>query len=185
MIIDFFETLGDDPQDQLADVWDTILEETAAFNKVQEACVSSLMKVNWPGAVSHLDKLSCRECASSLIGQLDRDNTDSALTTGKCFQCGEEYYHEQIVEMVVGATYDFDTYLAAKNGESSPVATCPNCGVDTYVEDGEVQICFSCSETFGGQCDRCGESISIHDYNPDNPAFCSYCAHVWEKVIQE
>ena len=39
MVIDFLETLKEDPQDVLADVWDTILEETNAFNKVQKSCM--------------------------------------------------------------------------------------------------------------------------------------------------
>ncbi|SFU00161.1 hypothetical protein [Mesorhizobium sp. YR577] len=185
MIIDFFEILNEDPQSTLADVWDTILEEKDAFDRVQKSCVDSLLHVNWPGEVRDLDQMSCPKCASSLIGQADRENTDSDYIKGKCFQCGEEFNQQEIVEMVVATSYEIDSYLAAKNGEGSPIADCPECGAATYVENGEASICFSCKETVAGRCSRCGTAITVHEYNPEYPELCGYCAHVLEKVMRE
>lgn len=62
---------------------------------------------------------------SSLIGQTDRDNIESEAADAKCFQCGHEYDQRQLAEMVVSASYEIDAYYAAKNGDSSPIATCP------------------------------------------------------------
>jgi hypothetical protein len=185
MVIDFFETLKEDPQDVLDGVWETILEETSTFNKVQRACFDSLIRLNWPGEVRRLDHMSCRTCGSSLIGQTDRDNTESEAAIGKCFQCGEEYDQEDLAEMVVAVSYEVDAYHAAKDGESSPIATCPECSAEAYVENGEVSACFACKETVGGECSRCSTDISVHEYNPEYPNLCSYCAHVWEKVMRE
>lgn len=185
MIIDFFETLKEDPQDVLENVWDTILEEANTFRKVQQSCKDSLMNLSWPGEVLNLDHISCRNCTSSLIGQVDRSNTNVTGAIGKCFQCGQEYDEENLVEMVVLASYQIDAYYAAKNGESSPINTCPNCNAETYVENGEISVCFACKETVGGECSRCSTDITVHEYNPDHPELCSYCAHVWEKMVRE
>ncbi|MBM2715852.1 hypothetical protein JQK88_32600 [Mesorhizobium caraganae] len=185
MIIDFFETLGEDPQETLSSVWDTILEETAAFEKVKKSCVDSLVRVDWPGEVRDLDRMSCRACSSSLIGQADRENTAPGGVRGKCFQCGEEFGRDTIIEMVVEASYEIDSYAATKDGQSSAIATCPECGVHAYVQSGEVDVCFNCQETVGGDCSRCGTNIDINEYNSDYPNLCGYCAHVFEKVMQE
>lgn len=185
MIIDFLETLKEDPQDVLADVWDTILEETNAFNRVQQSCIDSLLRLNWPGEVQRLDRISCRNCGSSLTGQADRDNADTEAADGKCFQCGQEYDQQQLAEMVVSASYEIDAYYAAKDGESSPVAICPECNAEAYVENGEVSVCFACKETVGGECSRCSADITVHEYNPEYPGLCSYCAYTWEKVMRE
>ncbi|MER8734104.1 hypothetical protein NKH28_30575 [Mesorhizobium sp. M1227] len=120
MVIDFFETLK-----VLNEVWETILEETDTFNKVQKACMDSLMRLNWPGEISRLDRISCRTCGSCLIGQADRDNTDSETAIGKCFQCGEEFDQQQLAEIVVETSYEIDAYHAVKDGESSPIAKLP------------------------------------------------------------
>ena len=161
MVIDFLETLKEDPQDVLADVWDTILEETNAFNKVQKSCMDSLLRLNWPGEIGQLDRMSCTNCGSSLIGQTDRDNIESEAADAKCFQCGHEYDQRQLAEMVVSASYEIDAYYAAKNGDSSPIATCPECSADAYVENGEMSICFACKETIGGECSRCSADLSL------------------------
>lgn len=185
MIIDFFETLGEDPQEVLSEVWETILEQTEAFKKVQKSCVDSLEKVDWPSEVRDLDRMSCSACGSSLIGQADRDNTSSGWMRGKCFQCGEEFENQKIIEMVVEVSYEIDAYYAAKNGEASPVAMCPECGADAYVQTGELSVCFHCLDTIGGECIRCSTPIDVHEYNSDYPDLCGYCAHVTEKVMRE
>ncbi|ALA16499.1 MULTISPECIES: hypothetical protein [unclassified Chelatococcus] len=185
MVIEFFEILAENPQDVLSNVWETILEETDAFNKVQKNCIASIERLNWPGHVSRLDRMACSNCGSSLIGQADRDNDESESAVGKCFQCGEEFDQQQLAEMVVEASYGIDAYYAMKNGEFSPVATCPECGAEAYVENGEISVCFACKETVGGECSRCSTDIIVHEYNPDYPDLCSYCVHTWEKVMRE
>lgn len=185
MIIDFFETLKEDPQYLLADVWDSILEETEAFNKVQQSCFDSIRQLDWPGPVKNLQRISCTKCGSSLIGQVDRNNTDTFNADAKCFQCGEDYDQQQLAEMVVAASYEIDAYYAAKDGETSPIAYCPRCDADAYVENGEVSVCFSCKETVAATCSRCGVHISVHEYNPEHPELCGYCANQWDKMLRE
>jgi hypothetical protein len=185
MIIDFFETLGEDPREALPGVWETILEQTEAFNKVQKSCVDSLERINWPGEVHDLNRISCRACGSSLVGQVDRDNTSSERVRGACSQCGEEFENQDIVEMVVAASYEIDAFLAARNGEFSPVTSCPECGADAYVETGALSLCFHCHESVAGECMRCSTTIDVHEYSSDYPDLCSYCAHMTEKVMRE
>lgn len=185
MIIYFLEILKEDPQNVLKGVWDTILEETNTFNMVQENCVDSLLRLNWPGEVQDLDCMSCRNCGSSLIGQTDRDNTNIEAADVKCFQCGQKYDQQQFTEMVVLASYGVDAHYAAMRGGSSPIGTCPNCNAEAYVENGEVSVCFYCKTTIAGICTRCNACITVHEYNYDYPGLCSYCAHICEKVMKE
>lgn len=184
MVVDFFNLLEEDPQTKLAGVWDTILEQREAFERVQQRCLDSLQNVDWPAEVSRLDRLACPDCGSSLVGQADPDNDDHEHVVGKCHQCGEEIGFEKMMEVVVTASYEIDAYIRAKEGLDSSIATCPHCGVDAYVENGEVSVCFACGETLD-DCTRCGTRINVNEYNHDHPELCSYCAHMWEKVMRE
>ena len=185
MVVDFFSILKEDPQALLADVWDTNLEQREAFEKVQKQCLASLEVVGWPTEVSRLDRMACSNCGSSLVGQSDPENTDREHVISKCYQCGEEFGLERSMEMVVAAAFGIDAYILAKEGMNSPIADCPECGATAYVENGEVSICFACGESVAGKCTRCGTYIDVNEYNPDHPELCSYCAHMWEKVMRE
>lgn len=185
MVVDFFGILGEDPQFHLADVWDTILERRAAFEKVQKQCLDSLERVDWPAPVSDLDRMACPNCGSSLIGQADPGNEDREDVVGKCFQCGDEIGFEKMMEMVVEASYEVDAYIRAKEGMNSSIADCPDCGAAAYVETGEISVCFACGGSVSGECYRCSASIDVNEYNPDHPGLCSYCGHMVEKIMRE
>lgn len=185
MIVDFFAILDEDPQEHLADVWDTIIAERATFEKVRASCLASWEGVEWPASVKDLDKMACPSCQSSLVGQADSANTDHETIDGKCFQCGDEIDREKLMEMVVHASYEVDAYLMVKDGLNSAITYCPQCSVEAYVETGEVSVCFSCGESVAGECARCSNGIDVNEYNPDHPNLCSYCAHQWEKVMRE
>ena len=88
MVVDFFAILGEDPKEELGATWDTILAKREAFVKVQSACIASLEKIDWPGPVSDLDRMSCQNCGSSLIGQEDETNTDAQSFEAHCSHCG-------------------------------------------------------------------------------------------------
>jgi len=166
-------------------VWDTILEQRDAFEKVQKQCLANLEGVDWPAEVSDLDRMACPECGSSLIGQADPENEDREHVVGKCYQCGEEIDFEKTMEMVVAASYEVHAYILAKEGMNSPIADCPECGAPAYVESGEASVCFVCGESIAGECARCGAGIDVNEYNPDYPGLCSYCAYMSEKVMRE
>jgi hypothetical protein len=185
MIVDFFALLKEDPQEHLADVWDTIIAERKTFEKVRQACLESWEPVDWPAPVQNLDRMSCPNCKSSLVGQSSPENTDYQAVDGKCFQCGHEVDRERMMEMVVAASYEVAAYVMAKEGLNPAVATCPACCSNAYVDDGEYSVCFACGESIAGECARCSTTIDINEYSPDYPDLCSYCAHIWEKVMRE
>tara|TARA_R110002124_G_scaffold285442_1_gene463993 strand:- start:1386 stop:2348 length:963 start_codon:yes stop_codon:yes gene_type:complete len=185
MIVDFFKILEEDPQEYLADVWDTIIAERTTYEKIRASCLASWDSVDWPGPVQKLDKMSCPACQSSLVGQADPTNADHEQVDGKCFQCGEEIDRETMMEMVVQASYEMDAYIMAKEGLNAPYGHCPNCAANAYVDDGETSVCFACGESIAGECVRCSTTIDLNEYNPDYPDLCSYCAHQWEKVMRE
>lgn len=185
MVVDFCAILQEDPQLHLADVWDTILAEREAFEKVQQQCVTSLESVDWPAAVSSLDRMACPECGSSLLGQEDSENQDREDLVGKCYQCGAEINYGKMMELVVATSYDLDAYLMAKEGMNSPIANCPECAATAYVETSAASVCFVCGESIAGDCARCGAGIDVNEYNSDYPGLCSYCAYMSEKVMRE
>lgn len=185
MVVDFCTILGEDPQSQLADGWDTILAQRTAYEKVQKQCIASLERVDWPAQVSDLDRMACPECGSSLLGQDDPDNEDRESVVGKCYQCGAEIGFEKMMELVVAASYEIDAYIMAKEGMSSPIADCPECSAPAYVESGYTSICFICGESIAGDCARCGADIDVNEYNSEYPDLCSYCAYMSEKVMRE
>ena len=185
MVLDFFEILKDDPKEYLRDVWDTVLEQREAFEKVQKQCIDTLEKVDWPAEVSNLDRMSCPECSSSLIGQFDPSNTDSENVIGSCSQCEHEISNEKIIEMIVETSYAADVYIAFKEGGGDSIEACPNCTVVAYVETSEASVCFACGESVAGECIRCSGGINIHEYDNDQPDLCSYCAHQYEKLMRE
>lgn len=185
MVVDFFNILEEDPQIELLGVWGTILEQREAFEKVQKKCLESLKSVRWPAEVSNLDRMACPNCASSLVGQSDPDNTAHDHIVGKCYQCGKEISFEKMMEAVVTASFDTDAYIRAKEGLNSSIADCPHCWAKAYVENGEVSVCFACGETVSADCEHCGTRIDVNEYNHDNPELCSYCAHMWEKAMRE
>lgn len=185
MILDLFKILKEDPQEHLEDVWETIIAERAAFDKVQATCLTSLKTIEWPAPVKQLDIMSCPSCHSSLIGQANTDNTEYEAIEGKCYQCGQEIDRETLMEMVVQASYEIEAYIAVKEGSNSPIAICPHCWTDAYVNYGETNACFSCGESVRGECARCQAMIDVNEYNSDYPGLCSYCAHMAEKVMRE
>lgn len=185
MIVDFLVILGEEPQEHLGQVWTTILEQKDAFEKVQKSCLKSLEPITWPADVSHLDRMSCPYCGSSLIGQAEPENSDHEHVIGKCYQCGEEIPFDEMMELVASATYEADAYIAAKEGLNRVISTCPECGVTAYVENEEVSICFACGESIAGECTRCSATIDVNEYSPDHPDLCSYCAHMYDKMMRE
>ena len=185
MVVDFCAILAEDPQHHLADVWDTILTQRTAFEKVQAKCIASLENVDWPADVFNLDRLVCPECGSSLLGQEDPENDDRENVIGKCHQCGEEIPYEKTMELIVTASYEVDAYIMAKEGLNPGITDCPECFAPAYVETGEVSVCLVCGESVAGECIRCSTHIDAHEYNFESPNLCSYCAHMAEMVMRE
>ncbi len=185
MIVDFFNILDEDPQMELATIWDTILEQREAFERVQRRCLNSLENVDWPAEVSNLDRMACPNCGSCLVGQSNAGNQDHECVLGKCYQCGREIDFEKMMEMVVVTSYEADAYMRAKEGLNSSMANCPECGALAYVETDEASVCFCCGISVAGECARCGEGVNVNEYNSDYPHLCSYCAHMFDKLMNE
>ena len=186
MLVDFFKILGKEPQEHLADVWDTITAERATFEKLRADCLASWKDVKWPAPVENLDEMMCPNCESLLVGQIEAGNTDYENVEGKCSQCGNEIDRESLIKMVVDVSYGPDDYLMALDGQNPIIANCHECGADkTYVDTGEISICFSCVEGVAGECGVCDKGIGVHEYISEYPNLCSCCAYKLEKVMRE
>jgi RNase P subunit RPR2 len=185
MIVDFFAILKENPKSHLKTAWDTVLSEHKEFVKAQKACVESLEKVEWPANVCRLDRLSCPSCKSSLVGQENVDNISHKNVVGICSQCGEEIDFAAMMQIIVEASYGYNTYSIVKDGGEPPVTACPECSEETYVEEGEVSVCFNCGESVAGECAYCNQSVSVNDWHYEYSDLCSYCGHMAEKAMRE
>lgn len=185
MVVDFFGILKEDPQSILGEAWAAILKQRVTFNKIQMKCIESLEAIKWPAEVYSLDSMQCPACGSSLVGQLYPENKTHEYVEGKCYQCGKQFDFETTMELVAQASYGVSAYEIAKEGLQPPVVDCPECGASAYVESGDVSVCFCCGESVAGECSRCSNSISSHDYHPDHPVLCSYCGYMWDKLLRE
>ena len=186
MVVDFFAALNEDPKEELGDMWDVILERRAAFQKVQAACLAELKPIDWQINTTRLDRLSCANCGSSLIGQDDPKNTEAESFHAKCAQCGEVFDVEDSISMVVDAAFGVDDYLAAKEGREPVINNCPDCAIPNgYVQNGDVNGCIVCGFVLDETCARCGDNITLDDYVMLESGLCSYCNHMSEKIMRE
>ena len=186
MVVDFFAALREDPREALGDTWDVILERRAAFRKVQLACLGELETIDWQISTTGLDRLSCINCGSSLVGQDDPENTEAESFHAKCVQCGKVFDVEHSIRMVVDAAFAVDAYIAAKESEESVINDCPHCAMPHgYVQNGDVNGCIACGFVLDETCARCGDSITLDDYVMLEGGLCSYCNHMSEKVMRE
>jgi len=186
MVVDFFAILVEDPKVELGDTWDVILERHDAFKKVQAVCLAEIALIDWNIEPGNLDRMSCPNCGSSLIGQEESGNTDVGSFHAKCAQCGEVFDAEDSIRMVVDAAFGADNYIAAKEGGEPVVNDCPNCAIsDAYVQNGEANGCIACGFVLDESCVRCGAGITLDEYTVLDSGLCGYCNHMSEKVMRE
>ena len=186
MIVDFFKILNEDPQHHLPSVWDVMVAERATFEKLQLECAATWTPVEWLAQVSALDRMSCPNCQSSLIAQVDSTNTHHSDVEGRCVQCNEDIEHAAIMTMIAQTSYEVDAYIAAKEGQESPIGNCPECGegayLDTFIDEDTRGICFACGVTVDNVCRRCHEHIPIEEYDGE---LCGSCTYAFDKLMAE
>ncbi|MBH47513.1 MAG: hypothetical protein CME71_05035 [Halobacteriovorax sp.] len=181
IIENFFEILGLDPSREISDAWSTMLKEKEFFNDVQGKCIKSFASIEFPVELD-FSNLKCEICESSLIYQADESNKYLSDVELKCKSCGEDYvaphgFPRMVVDQLCGA----DDYNSVKGSGEGVIFDCNSCGEDTYVSTSDVNICFFCEESVGGECVRCGDGLGIENQSINNPSSCDYCDHMMSK----
>ncbi len=186
LVSDFFREIGESPIDHLGDNWQIMLETTQLYEAELKRCQETLASVSWRSNAFTSKNLSCQFCGSALIEQEDSAEDDQDAVILLCKTCGEEQDTAKVVEKALEDVLDIDAYIRAKDGaEEGPLFTCPDCGLETFV-DFEDQ-CGACGYEPDGdsECARCGNDIELDIRLSDGGNLCGYCAHMSEKIMRE
>lgn len=181
----FFEILQRDPARSLGEAWEVMLAEEAFFAKQKAQCDTSFDNLSWGGSFNRSDQFNCSACGSSLIYQVDRENSYPSSIEGRCLACGEEFTAEQTVKMLVEAEYGIDDYISYKDGGEPTIYDCPECGEPTYVFDGDTNTCYFCEEAISGECGLCSTALTVANQSVNNTSLCDYCDYRMDKVKRE
>ena len=169
--------LEDEPNELLGqEAWGILLKEAEVFKEVEDVCKTSFKNVEWNSEAlgNSVKELRCPNCLSSLIkNESERGVLRDDLVL-VCSECGEILDRETAFERALGALKFAESYMAATRGGEYPLGYCPECHRETYVYDEDK--CVNCGFIMDVlRCRRCGNPLSLDDYEYGNDMWCSYC----------
>ena len=165
------EHLKMDPLDLFgADIWKVLTGIVEVYEEEKQECIKHIKSIECEHNKLEVSLIEyrCGECRSGLI-DVTSQSSDIFNTKFKCRSCGKNWDFVSIVDQAIPEYFSIQNYLSVKDG-GYPVttATCPTCGLETYVF--EEDKCLICGEMASLECQLCGELIM------DGGAFCSYCS---------
>ncbi|MEX2491043.1 MAG: hypothetical protein WD425_04700 [Nitrospirales bacterium] len=173
--------LNEDPIELLGDdTWKVLLDVAAVYNKELEDCKKEFDKINWKEAeLSTIAKfLRCSSCKSELIKPHNPEVEDSMELYFDCRACGEMSEFENIIESACAKAYEWDNYVAMTDGGESPLTTCFECGLETYLR-GE-DFCVACTTTRKHEkCSICSADLTPEEQ--DLGGLCGYHDYIMSK----
>lgn len=175
----FFSNLELDPAEKLGHAWEIMLKEKRFFQSKKKECDETFSELPW----KEFDPsyLQCSSCDSGLLFQKDPENSDPTCIKASCKACRKSYSDKTFVKLVVQTIFGADDYVFHKDAGDGIIKDCPECGYDTYVENGDVNQCYYCLYEIEGECSGCGATLSADNLSADNSSLCSYCDHVFSK----
>lgn len=180
VVVDLFNQLKESPAQTLGDAWLTMLEVKALYDAELATCRATFDKIDWRSDALSQASLSCPQCQSELVAQVDPTNSDHQNAHIVCRACGEKTDADVAVARALEIFFEGESYNAGKEGYSQPVQVCPECGVEAYLlVDGETG-CAWCGEALG-KCGRCNVGLTPENVAADTSLFCSYCDHIAHK----
>src|SRR5215472_14961286 len=75
VVVDLFRLAEEIPHEVLGEVWQTMLEVRAVYEKELENCRASFGKIKWRSRVMTEIALNCPDCQSDLVAQVNVHNT--------------------------------------------------------------------------------------------------------------
>lgn len=163
-------------------IWKALLENQDVFEQQQARCAATFDKVDWKyeSLAAALSDIRCSKCGSSLVRQIDPDNTSPEALDLDCAECGESLDRDDVIEAAIQESTATAAYIAMTDGGEPPVMTCPECHRDTWVL-GEGCVLCQCADLI---CSMCGSETNPDDFNYDDD-MCSYCSWKMDKVMRE
>lgn len=170
VVSQLFSSIGLEPATVLGDAWVGMLRVRELFDIEVEACRATFGAIAWDSDYLAALPLVCPYCNSPLVSQTVPTNTDHQDMACRCRACGEGSDGQTLVEHSLSDYLGDDIYTAARDGQGSPLAACPECGVNAYVEG---EGCVWCGEILG-ECAVCGEGLIPDTVCWDNSQLCAY-----------
>lgn len=173
--------LGKQPVDLLGvPTWNALLETSAVMEKQRAECRAALDEIEWDSEIMEGvgSELTCLSCESSLLKPIDPEAMQHELEF-QCTVCGEEFELGDLVEKALQSHFAFEIYEAAKEGGDPPIATCWECGQETYVfSEG---CCFGCDATpKHDECAVCGTGLG-----PDEQDLGGLCGYHYNQARKD
>ena len=182
MVVEFFKILGRDPAKELGEAWPIMLNVEEFFNAQKEECNGSLRAIQWPFEFNSFEDLSCPNCRSTLIEQIDPSNDEAQSVEGRCRSCGASLYAEDVAKLAVEAQFGAEAHSAALDGDYEVIGECPGCGEETYVKTRAFHGCAFCGDKYEGECERCHTLMRQGTVAKEALNFCRDC---WSEIRTE
>lgn len=185
--------IGVQPENELGKAWATVAQDAEVCERIRTERDKIFMGLNWISLrLPELIKMhTCPECSFPIIALDHVDKNCEALnSTFKCASCGAGFDYADLIEDVLNS-HEFDDYgfRFEEAAYASPhIGSCAHCGHAGF--DAEADICYCCGYKHQYVCNRCGERLTIDEIeaflaNESSLPECSYCHHMWEKVMEE
>ena len=181
VVADLFRLLGENPAHHLGGAWATMLNVKDTYERELAACRQTFKAVEWGSQTLAVAAFKCPQCQSDLVAQADPDNRDQRDVKCTCRACGASIAAEDAIEAALENHLAGYIYPAAKDGGEPPLVSCPECGKNAYIQDGEENECAACGYELEDSCASCGTHLTPNDAWIEDHSLCSYCGHMMSK----
>lgn len=185
IIIDLCNAINENPAHIFGKTWDKIITESKHFKKKEGEFQKSFQNIEWKYKQIGSLKKRCLICNSSMIKQINPENTDQSNIETECYGCGSKTDGNKFLLHHILLNYDIDTTTREKEGiPFGPVYSCPECQEYAFLDF--TMACASCDHRFNPQqCTACGTDIEILDiidgYEDD---LCPSCRYSYDKSMK-
>ncbi|MDA8032374.1 MAG: hypothetical protein MPK62_14860 [Alphaproteobacteria bacterium] len=159
-------------------VWKKLLDEKKVFENVKEECRKSFSHINWESEAleqAFKETARCLHCGSSLL-KSETPNPDATIPGDMtCLSCNNKSHDiEDVAENALQIFFERESYIAATDGDVSPLEVCPGCSREAHVTD--ERRCVLCGGSYADRrCEICGNLILVSEYDHDRGDFCITC----------
>jgi len=180
VVVDLFRLAGEEPRAVLGDSWQVMLDVRAVYERELAECRRTFDGVVWKSTAMASAALSCLECNSHLVAQIDLTKSHHEYADAECRACGEKISAEKLMETALESYFEMESYVAAKDGGEQPLYTCPECTVKAYIIWDEENGCAWCGLELE-KCLRCHCALTPDNVAADTNKMCGYCDNLMSK----
>ncbi|WP_322046643.1 hypothetical protein [Paraburkholderia sp. J67] len=171
--------LSHDPADLLGiKTWNVLLATADVYEKERDECKQAIEDIDWGSDAMHgmAAELRCPTCESALLKPVDPEFEPVLEMEFKCMVCGEISTVDDMLDKALEEHFSYETYLSVKDGADAPLATCWECGRETYmVEEG---VCLACGTS--PEHERC--AVCSAHLGPEEQEYNGLCGNHYHQL---